>query len=265
MDFYKSLPMNLHDIGYEAKTARLSQREKSKYGYLEWLKERLGDNLDSVIVYGSSLMEENYNDFDNIVLVHDLDQAYDVLKGTRPSFLDGKIVSSSAAGKHIGINILPSADRILQKYLRFNNNPIMVMKSSKVIHGSVDFPVVSLEEAAERGLSQTHVKLKLIAGGLNWVYTHPEKIIGKPSLFDYFVKNIRFLFQNALYLTEGDTTSTKTQLDGRLKKDYGITIPSYSDDPNKIRSSMVYSRHACASLYDVLLPKIKMDESIFAS
>jgi len=265
IELYSKLPMNLPEVEYETRTARIDSNERNKYGYLEWLKERLGDNLEAVIVYGSSTTDDSYKDYDNILLVHDMDQAYDALKGARPSFFENQVLHNSRLGKYIGINIFPYEDGVIQKYIRFNNNPLMMMESSKVIYGSFDFPIVSLKEAVERGLSQTHIKMKLIAGGLNWVYTHPERILGKPNLFEFFVKNIRFLFQNALSFKEGKMINTKSRLDRMLREDYGIVIPSYSDDPNEIRDAMIYSRHACARLYDVFLSRINMDDSIFVS
>ena len=128
--------------------------EPRKFGYLEWLEKQLGENLQAVVVYGSSVREDkDYHDYDNWVIVRDLDQAYEKLKGAglRYDMATGEVHWQGTAGKEATLNLITeTAYPYISRYNQFCDR---TLNESKVIYGKVQLYKVTQQEIMERSMS----------------------------------------------------------------------------------------------------------------
>ncbi len=251
MEYMMEVPQGKRRHGKTIRREEVSQRElDEKYVYVEWLKEKLGENLVGVLLYGSAARTDDpsqYSDFDNWVRVRDVTEAHKVLTGTCPSVIDGKVVEMRCkedqepkGAKHLGIHLFPESEEYALRYVKFLHDSREFLQHTKVLHGDFPFIKVRQDEVIEHGISQAYMKLKTIAASLNWAYFFPRKLDGKPSLFEFIVKNLRFFLQHALNATEGPKFRSKEELD-ELLAERGITIPKYKNDPSHIRASLLYA------------------------
>ena len=277
--FLREMPMGRRQYDVVVRGVEVSEQElKDKYVYLGWLKEKLGDNLDSILLYGSASRTSDptkYSDFDNWVSVHDIPKAHEALRGTCPIVYDGQVVemptpdemehmldkegngrvrvktkngeidldvvSDHVVGSHhLGIFLIPADDEYRIKHARCLHDSIEFLLHTKVLHGQWPFPVVSQDEVVERGMSAAYIKLKTIAGSLNWAYWEPERLMRKTALFEYIVKNLRFFMQHAQNATVEPAFRDKETIDGLLAQ-RGIHIPKYQNDREHIKKSILYA------------------------
>ncbi len=254
VDFMMQIPQGerRHEKRYN-KADVSSQELKGKYVYLEWLKEKLGDNLVAVLNYGSAARTDDpalYTDFDNWVRVRDIPAAHKALRGTYPVLVDGKVIHGKQLelsdgtlpeeAKHIGIHIFPESEDYVVRHIKFLHDSREFLQHTRVVYGEFPFIKVRQDEVIERGVSQAYIKLKTIAGSLNWAYWLPQKIVGKPALFEYIVKNVRFFLQHSLNATEGPRFRSKEELTDLLAQ-RGLHVPKYRGDLRHIQESIVYS------------------------
>jgi len=261
IDYIMEVPVGKRNYPTRTRTVDVSRREiENKYVYLEWLKQKLGDNLTGVLLYGSAARTDNpeeYSDFDNWIRVRDVAKAHQVLRGTAPAVFDGKVVECRGkeypeGAKHLGIHLFPESEDYAFRFIRFLHDSREFLKHTKVLYGEFPFIKVSQDEVVERGISQAYVKLKTVAGSLNWAYSTPEKIIGKPSLFEFIVKNVRFFLQHELNALEEPKFRSKQELDELLKQK-GMSIPKYSDEPEKIKKALIFAMISVLALQKELL------------
>ncbi len=233
---------------------------KKRYVYVDWLKEKLGDDLLGVLLYGSAARTDDpagYSDFDNWVRVKDVAKAQRILANTSPAVVGGKVVELThgehpEGAKHLGIHLFPEDDNYMLRFIRFLHDSREFLKHTKVLYGEMPFIKVRQDEVVERGVSHAYIKLKTIAGALNWAYTYPDKMMGRPALFEFIVKNVRFFFQHALNAVEGPQLRTKAELNARLA-DRGLHIPEYKEDPEHIRKSVLYAMYSVLTLQSEFL------------
>src|SRR3989338_1494892 len=257
IDLLEKIPVGDRPCEKIIKKTDVSDAElQNRFGYVEWLKEKLGDNLAGVLLYGSAAKTDDpkkHSDFDNWVRVHDLRKAQQVLKNTCPVVIDNKVVelppgmAEPVGSKHLGLNLFSASEKYALNYIRFLHDPVEFLLHGKVIYGDFPFVKVEQDEVVERGVSQSLIKLRTIAGSLNWAYQTPERIYGKPSLFEFVVKNIRFFYQHSLNATEGPQMRTKEELNERLAQK-GLHVPEYRDDLRHIQESLLYSWRAVSQL-----------------
>ncbi len=220
---------------------------QNRFVYVEWLKQKLGDDLLGILLYGSAARTDNpseYSDFDNWIRVKDIQRAHKILRGTCPIVYDGKVIEGYSqeipGGKHLGIHLFPESEDYLMRHIRFLHDSREFLKHTRILYGEFPFQKVRQDEVIERGISQAYMKLKTIAGSLNWAYSTPEKLVGKPSLFEFIVKNVRFFLQHSLNAIESPRFRDKTELN-QLLADRGLHIPEYKADPEHIRQSLLYA------------------------
>ena len=255
IEFFQQVPLGrwyeLKNRGVEASPEEL----KSRFVYVDWLKEKLGDNLVSVLLYGSAARTEDpakHSDFDNWVRVKNVPAAQHALKGTCPVVYQGKVISGSdqqhlEGSHHLGIHLFPESPDYIVRFIRFLHDSREFLQHTKVLEGEFPFIKVAQDEVIERGVSQAYIKLKTIAGALNWAYIYPEKLMGRPALFEFIVKNTRFFYQHALNALEGPQLRTKADLNRRLEE-RGIQIPEYKSDEQYIKTSILYAMQSVLTL-----------------
>ncbi len=265
VEFMKSIPLGGRVYETYVKKPELSDAEiQRRYPYLEWLKQKLGDNLSGVLLYGSAARSDNpeqYSDFDNWVKVRDIRAAHEVLRGTCPVVVGNDVVENRACleipgAKHLGIHVSLDDPAYQHKHIRFLHDSREFLLHTQVLCGEFPFPLVEQDEVVERGLSQAHSKLKSIAGSLNWAYFSPERLVGKPALYEFIVKNIRFFLQHSLNAIVEPNFRDKQTLDALLAE-RGLRVPKYADDLEHIRASLVYATRAVFFLQEELITKHK--------
>ncbi|MBN2458843.1 hypothetical protein JXB28_01035 [Candidatus Woesearchaeota archaeon] len=266
MEYILELPVGKRKYPRKVRGVEVSQKElEDKYCYVDWLKKKFGDGLIGVLLYGSAARTDNpeeYSDFDNWVRVKDVRKAHKLLVGTKPYVIDGKVVECGGkddkelpeGAKHIGIHFMPESEEYIIRHIRFLHDSREFLKHTKILHGEFTFPKIQQDEVIERGISQAYVKLKTVAGSLNWAYFAPEKILGKPNLFEYIVKNVRFFQQHSLNALEGPKFRDKKELN-RLLAERNMFIPEYKPDLKHIKDSLIQA------MIDVLKLQKEMIES----
>ena len=250
IEYMLEVPVGKRKYPRKIREVEVSKQElEKKYCYVDWLKQKLGDDLEGVLLYGSAARTDNpeeYSDFDNWVRVRDVRKAHRMLAGTKPYVIDSKVVECRGRddkdlpedAKHIGIHIMPESEEYLIRHIRFLHDSREFLKHTKVLYGMFPFPKIRQDEVIERGISQAYVKLKTIAGSLNWAYSAPEKIMGKPNLFEYIVKNVRFFLQHSLNALEQPRFRDKKVLN-ELLAERGMSIPEYKPDLKHIKESII--------------------------
>ncbi len=242
---------------------RLTPSERVKFGYRDWMREALGDNLVAIGVYGSSTQTddiEKYDDYDNWVVVRDLDSAYTALRATKPKY-DLSTGRIHTEGKHLGILLFPSEGKMLSDYMRFLDDSEEFRTKMKIIHGSLTFPITSPRENTERGISQSYVKAKTTADAVANFLHKPEQLLNK-NLFEFFVKIVRFNYKNAIRYHEG-IVLTKEELDKRLRKEHGIGVPKYREDAKYLVEQLIYARQCTAYIQRELFKGIELRHEHF--
>ncbi len=263
IDFMREVPVGGRDYDIHWKKPELSETEiRSRFPYMDWLEKKLGDNLQGVLIYGSAARTEDpdlFSDFDNWVKVRDVRKAHEVLKGTCPVVLEGKVIETRdpnydkiPGAKPIGIHITPDDDLYEIKHTRFLPDSREFLLHTQVLMGEFPFPLVEQDEIIERGLGQAHVKLKATASSLTWAYFTPEKLIGKPALFEFIVKNMRFFLQHSLNAIDEPNFRDKQMLDSILRSK-NFVIPKYTEDFDQIKESLLYATVATFQLQKELM------------
>ncbi len=258
IDYFLQVPLGKRKYDVRIRTAEQEvtpEELQERYVYIDWLKQKLGDDLLGVLLYGSAARATDpsqYSDFDNWVRVKDLTKAHKILRGTCPAVLNGKVVELSngehpEGAKHLGIHLFPENQEYLLRFVRFLHDSREFLEHTKVVYGEFPFIKVKQDEIIERGISHAYIKLKTIAGALNWAYTFPEKMLGKPPLFEFIVKNVRFFHQHALNAVEGPNFRSKQVLNQRLAEK-GLHIPDYIDVLNYIKESMLHAMYSVLTL-----------------
>lgn len=249
IDFIKEIPVGerVYPIIHRKKDTSDKENE-TRFPQVEWLKEELGDNLIGILLYGSAARTEDpkgYSDLDNWVRVRNIRAAQEKLKGSNPFAYEGKIIhceegKEPKGAKHIGIHFQPESEEYTIKFIRFLHDSREFLEHTRVLEGEFPFPIVRQDEVIERGLSHAYTKLKTIAGALYWAYHSPERIQGKPALFEFIVKNLRFWEQHALNAIVEPNFRGKEEID-HILADNGIYIPKYNDDLQYIKDSLIYA------------------------
>jgi predicted nucleotidyltransferase len=259
IEYLRELPLGSRTYRIQTRKADVGTAELREYPFIEWLQRKLGDNFLGALLYGSAARTNDpskFNDYDNWVRVRDVSAAHRALRGTKPEVVDGRVIEGGDEGipgaKHLGIHLFPEEDEYLYRHILFLHDSKEFRKHTRVLYGEFPFPRVQMDEVVERGVSHAYVKLKTIAGSLNWAYNAPEEIIGKPSLFEFIVKNLRFFKQHSLNAMGTPKFRDKQELDALLAQE-GLAIPPYKPDAQYIRESLVYALHSVLRLQKAFL------------
>tara|TARA_Y100000310_G_scaffold144893_3_gene144211 strand:- start:30310 stop:31641 length:1332 start_codon:yes stop_codon:yes gene_type:complete len=209
----------------ETKTAnfrKLPIEQQRRFGYVDHIKRLVGEkNLVAVAVYGSATQTTENGDYDNYVVIQD---------GSLPTvchrLLDQDFVNQED-GKHVGMNILQEG--AFSKFIRMNQDSYERRVTGILLYGSLQFPILSDEEDIERGISSTMLRRRTLGGAATHLTHDPERLLGRPDLFQFFQKTLRSMEKAGLNLREGIFSRSNATLDARLEQD-GIHIRPYKDD-----------------------------------
>jgi len=248
LEFMEELPLSSRPYDIAVRGVEVTPEQlRTKYSYLETFKSMLGDDLVAVLNYGSAARTDDparYSDFDNWLVVRDVPRALRIFNGTCPFVHEGKVHLNVPEhlhpkdSKHLGMFFMPDSPEFLRRYVQFKDDSIEFLLHTKVLYGELEFPIVSQDEVMERGMSAAYTKLKSLQGSISW----PDKLLGKPPLFEFFVKICRFYMRPMLNILEKPWYRPKEVLDKELLK-RGIKIPKYVNDVNKLREGILYALH----------------------
>jgi len=194
------------------------QAKTTNYKYVDAIKEKFGDNLASILLYGSSAKGTG-SDYDNLVFLKTIpDNLYDQILGWN---LEEK-------GKEVGIIFVP--EYAMENFLYINVSNTLFKDHAKVLHGTVTFPFESdryiiFKESYHAGFGSG----KLISG-INLVYKLPEVLLDKPGLFEYFMKLNRFTY-HGLNMKDGYKILSKEEIQEEIKSKFDYEIPKFRPDP----------------------------------
>lgn len=240
----------------------LTADERLKYGYVDWLRQNLGDNLKAVVLYGSATREsEDFNDFDNWVVVRDIDEAYKVLKGVALTLKNGKVLIRGRHGKEVSLNIIP--EFIFRKIFHFNTVCDRNIDYCKVLYGEVGIYVIGEREMMERSISSVYLRLKTLRAASLWIARNPAEIVGKSALFKYFIKNTQFVMNVCINYLEGIRVVTKDEIKKRLAE-MGIKLFEYKNNPRYIAEAMIQTAVDSSFLHNKYLKNIESDLSFLS-
>lgn len=187
IEYLEILPLAFKEPKKRTFKALLTPEEHIRYGYVDWVKEKLGDNLAAIVLYGSATREEeNFSDFDNWVVVKDIDKAYKELRGAAITLKDGKVLVKGKEGKEVSLNIIPES--VYAKIFHFNAVCDRHIDHCKVLYGSVEVYDISEKEIIERSISSVYLRLKTLRAAALWIARAPEEIVGKIALLNILLK-----------------------------------------------------------------------------
>lgn len=139
LELLMKLPLPEHQlVSTSAKT-----NSDTRFGYVNAIRDRLGDNLTSVLAYGSSItapVGARLNDYDNILVVEDVQSAMRSLQHFKLTWQDVPVHFSAVPKAAVG------------HFLLMNYAPGTSQQSYRVIDGSIDIPHVEAPLLAEMGI-----------------------------------------------------------------------------------------------------------------
>lgn len=256
-----------------AKKVRLEQHshttkvaEPHNFQYVEKLKEIFGDNLVSVMLYGSSAVGVG-KDFDNIVVLKKLpDNLYEII-GDRGTYFDEN-------GKEVGFIFI--SEDVAEKFYYVNVSNHLFAESAKVLYGEVELPVENLEymvrkERYHAGFGSTknisgvnmgfkdealmtHMFYKDLGIKKPWPKRDRERIFlladpDKEGLYEYFAKLPRFTLQGLIF-NKNMRNIDKTYLNQILKEEFDYEVMPHQTDPGFIRDRLIATVDVSARIID---------------
>lgn len=230
-EILKNLPNWMDYALTLSKTTSLSEEEKVKFQYAQEIANFLEGDLVAMALYGSASREEDpekYSDYDNYAVVKDgsLLRVYQKLKDTKPVHSDGK---------SIGLNLVEES--LFTKCMRLTHEPNEHLLSTKMLYGTLDFPVVSNSEAYERAISYSMIRAKCLRSACSWITADPQKILDKEALFDYFQKMQLFILETGLNISEGELPRSKDKMKERLRDFNGEVMPFVPEPEYLVRTT----------------------------
>jgi hypothetical protein len=159
-------------VGREA----LSTADKDRFGFVDDLRERLGANLQCVLVYGSSVTSLDFADYDLVVVVKDSGRALRRLAGANPAY----------KGKDINLSVYDMEDFIAFQSMSGDN----LNHNARCLYGEAEIPIKPDRDLMVRNFSFAFIRLRQLlgmAGFLARQKTHGG-LQDQTNLYEYFVK-----------------------------------------------------------------------------
>lgn len=148
---------------------------RPRFAFMNDLKERLGPELECVVVYGSSVNSQNFADYDLVLVVKHPETVLRKLHGTSPSF----------AGKELNVGIYSAQELWRMQCLSGDN----LASYGLCIYGEARVPAKSTPDLMMRNLSFGMVRQRQQLGMVGAALAHqPDSGDDLHNLFEYFVK-----------------------------------------------------------------------------
>lgn len=148
---------------------------RPRFAFLDDLKDRLGSELECVVVYGSSVNSENFADYDLVLVVKHPETVLRKLHGTSPSF----------AGKELNVGIYSAGELWRMQCLSGDN----LAEYGLCIYGETRVPAKTAADLMMRNLSFGIVRQRQQLGMIGAALAQqPDAGDDLHNLFEYFVK-----------------------------------------------------------------------------
>jgi hypothetical protein len=154
----------------------LSTADQVRFGFIDDLRDRLGANLQCVLVYGSSVTSLAFADYDLVVVVKDAGQALGRLAGANPAYM----------GKEINLSVYDLEDFITFQAMSGDN----LNHNARCLYGEAEIPIKPDRDLMIRNFSFAFIRLRQLLGMAGYLArqkTHGG-LDGQTNLYEYFVK-----------------------------------------------------------------------------
>jgi hypothetical protein len=154
----------------------LSLSDKIRFGFVPDFRQMLGENLQCILVYGSSVTSINFHDFDLVVVVKDGAKALRRLTGMNPSY----------RGKEINLSIYDSEDVISFQSMSGDN----LNHNARCIFGETEIPIKAPSPLMLRNFSFAFIRLRQLLGMAGFLARQKlhQGLADPKNLYEYFVK-----------------------------------------------------------------------------
>jgi hypothetical protein len=225
----------LKDVDVKTDSYLTLEKHTSELQYPKFFKDKFGQNLDSIMLYGSSAKGEG-NDFDNVIVLKNLpDNLYDLIVNTSPN----------ENGKEVGAIFVPKY--VLDKFLYINVGNTLFRQTAKVLEGKIDIPIESDNYEIFKDMYHAGIGSGKLISSMNLVYRDPNIFFDKPGLFEFFMKLNRFTY-HGLMQNKGYVIKSKEEMLDSLKNDFDYVTPKFKADSNYIQESFLYANKASVEI-----------------
>jgi hypothetical protein len=175
-DALSSLVDDVVSENHVVQQENLSGEDKIRFGFIGHLRDILATNLQCVIVYGSTVTSQSFSDYDLIVVVHDAEQAFEVLAGSNPVY----------NGREINLSIYNPRDFLVFQAASGDN----LDHNARCIYGEAETVIKPQADLIVRNFSFGFVRLRQLLGMAG--YLAQQRVHGglqnQINLYEYFVK-----------------------------------------------------------------------------
>jgi hypothetical protein len=215
------------------RASRLTAAQRRRFGFVGWLRERLGQNLECVIAYGSSVTSQAFADYDLLVVVADADAALRSLAGTRPRF----------GGKELNLGIYGADDFVSFQAMSGDN----LDEAALCLYGAAEIPIKAVPDLTVRNLSFGFVRLRQIVGLAGFLAARPVRELDAAdlSLYGYFVKIPVHVMKGMRSVRREPVT--KDLLHAWAARDLGYDLDSQLELLSSGRLAEAMARACCAT------------------
>jgi hypothetical protein len=154
----------------------LSHSDKARFGFIDNLRQQLGNNLSCIIAYGSSVTSQFYADYDLIVVVQDTELALRHLAGTSPSY----------RGKEINLGVYDAEDFLVYQALSGDN----LDHNARCLYGEAEILIKPYADLMIRNFSFGFTRMRQLLGMASYLAQREARRdpADERSLYEYFIK-----------------------------------------------------------------------------
>ncbi len=156
------------------KKALLTNSQKQRFGFVKQLSALLGNNLLSIIVYGSSTNSEKFADYDVIIVVKELSEGLKILGGKAPTY----------NGLELNISIFDEEDFLIYQLVSGDN----LHDHSICLFGEAMVPQKPYGDLLARNYSFGFIRLRQLLGMAAHIDDIASDTDDKSNLLAYFTK-----------------------------------------------------------------------------
>jgi hypothetical protein len=166
-------------IAVERRTVKrenLSTADESRFGFVGDLRDLLGENLQCILVYGSSVTSQDFADYDLVVVVKDAGRALTRLTGMHPAY----------RGKDINLSIYDLEDFFAFQMMSGDN----LDHNARCIYGETEIPIKRPADLMMRNFSFAFIRLRQLLGMAGYLSSEKRHagLNEQTNLYEYFVK-----------------------------------------------------------------------------
>jgi len=153
---------------------KLTESQKLRFGFVNDLKSILGNNIQSIILYGSATNSKKFSDYDLIIVVKNLKEGLEKLAGKSPTY----------NGLELNISIFNEEDFWIFQLASGDN----LMDHAICLYGEAKIPHKSKNDLLARNFSFGFIRFRQLLGMAAHVNNVSTESDDKKNLLHYFTK-----------------------------------------------------------------------------